>query len=126
MKTILLIGSCGCGKTWVMKELLKIYNTKKASIGLNVFRIDEIKKIVILGVYDGSTYEGSDKLSMAIMAHSDKLKFVQNRNNLTLIAEGDRFTNSTFITKFNPIIIKIIDCYRALPFLFASSSFYSL
>lgn len=109
MKTILLIGQCGSGKTWAMTELLKLYNTKKAKIGLNGFRIDEDKKIIIIGVYDGSVFQGSDKLSMAVMSDSDKLKSVQNKYNFKIIAEGDRFTNSTFINKFNPYIIKIND-----------------
>lgn len=108
-KTILLIGACGSGKTWVMRELLKIFNTKKGKIGLNVFRIDEIKNVLILGVYDGTTFEGSDKLSMGVMADVDKLKAIQDKHNITMLAEGDRFTNSTFITKFNPFIIKITD-----------------
>ena len=107
MKTILLIGSCGSGKTWVMKELLKLLNTKKAKIGLNVFRIDEEKKIIVLGIYDNSLFEGSDKLSMAVMKDSDKLKSIQDKNKFIILSEGDRFTNSTFINKFNPYIIKI-------------------
>jgi len=108
-KTILLIGACGSGKTWVMIELLKLYNTKKAKLGLNNFRIDEINKIIITGVYDGSVFQGSDKLSMAVMSDADKLKSVQDKHNFTIVSEGDRFTNSTFIKKFNPYIIKIKD-----------------
>jgi len=107
MNTILLIGSCGSGKTWVMKELLKLLNTKKAKIGLNVFRIDEQKKIIVLGIYDDSLFEGSDKLSMAVMKDSDKLKSIQDKNKFIILSEGDRFTNATFINKFNPYIIKI-------------------
>ena len=108
-KSVLLIGQCGSGKTWVMTELLKLYNTKKAKIGLNSFQIDEEKKIVIIGVYDGSVFQGSDKLSMAVMSDSDKLKKMQDKHDFTIIAEGDRFTNSTFINKFKPYIIKIKD-----------------
>jgi GTPase SAR1 family protein len=110
INTILLIGACGSGKTWVMNELLKnVLDTKKAKVGLNSFRIDEIKKVLILGIYDGTTFEGSDKLSMGVMADVDKLKAIQGKHNLTIIAEGDRFTNATFIKKFNPFIIKISD-----------------
>jgi len=46
---------------------------------------------------------------MAVMSDSDKLKSAQDKHNFTIVSEGDRFTNSTFINKFNPYIIKIKD-----------------
>ena len=108
-KNILLIGACGCGKTWVMTKLLSEYNTKKASYKLFKFNIDLEKKIAILGVYDGKTFQGSDRLSMAIMKDAEQFKIVRDKNDFTIIAEGDRFTNKTFIDLFKPIIIKIKD-----------------
>lgn len=108
MINILLIGNCGSGKTWVMKELIKEYNlNKKAKVGMVVFQTND--KISVLGNYDGSLFEGSDKLSMAVMSDCDVLKQVQNKYNMMLICEGDRFTNATFINKFRPVIIKITD-----------------
>lgn len=108
MINILLIGNCGSGKTWVMKELIKHYDLKKkAKVGMVVFQTND--KISVLGNYDGSVFEGSDKLSMAVMGDCDILKQVQNKYNMMLICEGDRFTNSTFINKFRPVIIKITD-----------------
>ena len=109
MKTILLIGACGSGKTYVMKQLLNNLETKNAKIGLFRFCIDENKNIAILGVYDGSTFEGSDKLSMGIMKDVELMRKLQIAKNITLVCEGDRFTNSTFIKTFEPIIIKISD-----------------
>jgi len=107
-KTILLIGACGCGKTWVMKNLIKEYSvTKKCKIGKMVFQLSD--NIAIMGNYDGSIFEGSDKLSMAVMSDVKLLKGVQDKHNLKIICEGDRFTNSTFIKAFNPLIIKILD-----------------
>ena len=41
------------------------------------------------------------------MKDSDKLKSIQDKNKFIILSEGDRFTNSTFINKFNPYIIKI-------------------
>lgn len=108
-KCILLIGACGSGKTWVMTKLLSNYNTKKASYKLFKFDIDIEKKIAILGVYDGRTFQGSDRLSMAIMKNAEEFKMISDKNNFTIVAEGDRFTNKTFVNLFNPIIIKIKD-----------------
>ena len=108
MINILLIGNCGSGKTWVMKQLIKDFElNKKAKVGMVVFQTND--KISVLGNYDGSVFEGSDKLSMAVMSDCDILKKVQNKYNMALVCEGDRFTNSTFINKFRPMIIKITD-----------------
>ena len=106
--TFLVIGACGSGKTWVMKQLISQYNlNKKGKINKFVFQTDG--KLSILGNYNGSTFEGSDKLSMAIMSDCDKMKQVQKKHQMTIICEGDRFTNKTFISKFDPFIIKITD-----------------
>ena len=109
MKTILVVGNCGSGKTWVMLELLKILHTKKAKIKKCYFSVDQTKKIAILGVYDKSMFQGSDKLSMAVSQDFDILRKVQIKNELTIVAEGHRFTTKKFIETFNPLIIKIKD-----------------
>lgn len=107
--TILLIGGCGSGKTWVMKQLISELKTKSAKLGLFNFKLDLEKKIAIMGVYDNTTFEGSDKLSMGLMKDCDLMLKSKIKNDLSIVCEGDRFTNSTFINKFKPIIIKIKD-----------------
>tara|TARA_Y100001973_G_C5158472_1_gene312188 strand:- start:202 stop:723 length:522 start_codon:yes stop_codon:yes gene_type:complete len=113
--TILLIGSCGSGKTWVCKQLIKEYNLKLiAKIKSIYFRtnsepLQPNKKIAVMGKYDGSVFDGSDKLSMSIMKDVNTLKKTQLKNNFIIMAEGDRFMNKTFIKTFNPLIIKISD-----------------
>jgi len=105
-KTILIVGGCGSGKTWVCKQIINDYKLNiKAKIKSVYFNTN--KKISVMGKYDGSIFEGSDKLCMSVMKDADYLRFVQRKNNLTIIAEGDRFMNSTFIQKFKPYIIKI-------------------
>lgn len=103
---LLIIGTCGTGKTWVMKQLMKhlgissIYSYKT---GLYTY----LKKggVMLLGKYDGSTFEGSDRLSMSIMTDNPKMK--AEFEDHIVIGEGDRFTNSTFINTFKPTILKI-------------------
>tara|TARA_R110000787_G_scaffold28601_2_gene77988 strand:+ start:53 stop:559 length:507 start_codon:yes stop_codon:yes gene_type:complete len=107
-RTILLVGGCGSGKTWVMKRLIKRFGLKiKAKLGMFVFQTDE--KIAVMGNYNGSMFEGSDKLSMAVMRDCSMLKEFQNKRDMTIVCEGDRFTNSTFIKAFDPFIIKIMN-----------------
>lgn len=102
--TYLIIGNCGVGKTWVMNEIIKIFEMKEVEqIGL--YRYLKKAKLVILGVYDGSMYQGSDKLSMGIMKDNFKAKKLFDEN--MVIAEGDRFTNERFIRFFKPTILRI-------------------
>lgn len=103
----LIIGTCGVGKTWIMKQLiaaLNITNTYTYTTGLYTY----LKKdgIILLGRYDGSVFEGSDRLSMSIMSTNDKIAPVLQQAKF-VIAEGDRFTNTTFINTFKPVILKI-------------------
>jgi hypothetical protein len=108
-QTILLVGNCGSGKTWVMKQILAGLTTKPMMFGLFKFRYDVQRRIAVMGVYDGSTFEGTDRMTMTIMLDLDKLKKAQSQHRFTILAEGDRFTNSKFINGMKPTIIKIAD-----------------
>lgn len=103
---ILLIGNCGSGKTWVMRQLL---NHEAQYVKLGLIRGMLYKNLLVLGVYDGSTFEGSDKLSMAVAREFELLYVFAQENRLTVVAEGDRFTNKKYLSIMKPYIIKITD-----------------
>ena len=105
MKTILIIGGCGTGKTWLMKELIKSEKAKPQKMGLISW--NKFRNTLVLGKYTGKTFDGGDALSMAVAKDFPKLRKYQETMKINIIAEGDRFTNSTFIGIFNPYIIKI-------------------
>ena len=108
MNSILLIGCCGSGKTWVMRQIIKHFNlNKKAKAGLVRFQTNG--KLSVLGNYDGSLFEGGDKLSMAVMKDCAMFEKVRSNNGMIVICEGDRFTNKTFIEICKPYIIKLTD-----------------
>lgn len=108
--TILIIGACGAGKTWVVKQLIEKFKVKgKAGFGLVRFNLNQERNLAILGQYTGEMFEGSDKLSMAVAKDFEGFRKVQIKNNLFVIAEGDRFTNQRFIDTFQPYIVKITD-----------------
>ena len=95
---------CGTGKTWVMEQLIKYYVlSHRKKLGKIYYHTDN--RIIVLGKYDGSMYQGTDKLSMSVMTDVDN--FVQYAKDKIVIAEGDRFTNGKFIDKVSPVIIKI-------------------
>jgi hypothetical protein len=121
---ILIIGNCGVGKTYVMTELLKHFKCEQAKQVEQVYYNTNESKVLyknlndpsqetrhlrneinIVGKYDGSTFQGSDRLSMSVMSSVDKyLATVKGVS----IFEGDRFTNGKFIAKAKPYIIKIL------------------
>jgi hypothetical protein len=108
VETILLIGNCGSGKTWCMINLIKkLELNTKARIGKVIFQTDG--SVSVLGNYEGSTFQGSDKLSMSVMTDFAILRKMQRKNSMNVICEGDRFMNKKFISMFQPIVIKITD-----------------
>jgi len=108
MRNILIVGQCGSGKTWVMKQLIdKLDLNITGKVGMFYFHRNE--KVLLLGKYDGSTFEGSDRLSMAVVGDMDKFRIYVAAFPRVVIAEGDRFTNSTYIQAMQPTIIRIND-----------------
>lgn len=105
---ILIVGCCGTGKTWIMLSLIEMYNASlKDKEGLVRYNHNEDRTINVVGNYiPGETFQGSDKLAMNVMR--DTPTFVENNSQAINIFEGDRFSNSKFIAKCNPIIIKIL------------------
>lgn len=101
---ILLIGATGTGKTWVMKQLIGQRPTPFAAGRVKGL---EQNGTLYLGVYDGSPFEGSDKLAMDVSRDFDLLLKLQEALEFNIVCEGDRFTNSKFIEMFSPRIIKI-------------------
>lgn len=106
MKNILIIGECGVGKTWVMKNLIEHFELERTQ-KYGMIKMKRNDKICVVGAYDGSTFEGSDRLSMAVMR--DVPLFVDTLGQIVkyCVWEGDRFTNWKFIDKVKPLVIKI-------------------
>lgn len=93
-----------------MKELMATVQANFQQDGVQkqvgLYRWLQMPKVSFLGVWDGSMFEGSDRLSMAVMADNWMVKDSFNDTEV-VIADGDRFTNSKFIEAFNPIIVRI-------------------
>ena len=105
---ILIVGQCGVGKTWVIKELIGLSETVPAKIGLVDFRLSKDFNVAFAGKYTGTTFDGSDRLSMAVSKDFIKFKKCCDKNQLSTIVEGDRFMNKKYLDVFKPTILKIL------------------
>ena len=107
-KNILIVGICGVGKTWLMKSLIESFScTAKGKVKLVRYSENKEYGINIVGNYDGSMFEGSDKLAMNVSSSLDQYMEETSGNNYNVF-EGDRFSNGKFIEKFKPLVIKIL------------------
>lgn len=102
MKLIAMAGEPAVGKTTIFKGLRERMPQvrKKFKFGLVRGLSNEDMSTLIIGVYDGSTFEGSDKLSMGVQPDFVKLlKKMQDRD-VTIYLEGDRLTNASLFRQF--------------------------
>lgn len=110
---VLLIGRQGTGKTWVMKSIIEQFKCeRRQKIKTLYFHqsvvADGEKSIIVAGKYDGSTFEGTDRLSLGVM--KDYPLFLYYSQPYFVLLEGDRFTNFTVLDKHQrPFVIKITD-----------------
>jgi dephospho-CoA kinase len=91
-------GEPASGKTTLMKRILKEFlPLKKFKFGLVRGLYCEKRKLYFIGIYDGSVFSGTDKLSMAVqpvfLTLLDKIK------NGVFVFEGDRLFNQSLFDK---------------------------
>jgi hypothetical protein len=98
MKTIAVIGEPAVGKTSTFKQIRKDGAVFKYRLIRGIY--DKKREIYWLGVFDGSTFEGTDRLSMGVM--TDAIAFVEHlakeRTGATVVFEGDRLGCVKFLT----------------------------
>lgn len=99
MKTIAIYGYPGAGKTWaVYKFLLSLFPGPLNTIKIGLVEYHRVRDIVVVGKYDGSKFQGTDRLSMAVApSFPDFFSIEAQKGTRLIIAEGDRVNNSTFL-----------------------------
>jgi hypothetical protein len=108
---VLLIGVQGTGKTWVMKSIIEQFKCERRQKIRSLYfhksdNADDKKQIIVAGMYDGTTFEGTDRLSLGVM--QDYPAFLSHTQPYFVLLEGDRFTNFTVLDKHQrPFVIKI-------------------
>lgn len=95
----LVCGVPGVGKTTAFHNLITKALKSKGKlykVGLILFHMYPDLDLVILGHYNGSTFQGTDRMSMA--ASRDFEKFFRTiKPGMKVFGEGDRLNNSNFI-----------------------------
>lgn len=111
VKTILLAGVPASGKSTIFREVRDILFDIQIPFKYKKLRgiRNENGRIQMLGVFDNSKHEGTDKLSMTVI--DDALEYIRNLEpgvKKVVLLEGDRLLNERFIdeTKAEVIIIE--------------------
>lgn len=92
-KIIAIGGEPGTGKTELMRQMMRDFTLTPFNYGNLRGMYDEYKKVYFIGVYDGSIFDGTERLS--IKANADFVKFLNYADGI-VVFEGDRlFTHKT-------------------------------
>lgn len=107
-KVIFVAGVPASGKTTLFKELREKYFADSSEFKEGKARgiTSADGKYHMLGVFDGSLFEGTDKLSMTVI--DDAIKFCNSRQQRCVIfVEGDRLFNYRFLSETGARLILI-------------------
>ena len=100
MKVIAVGGEPATGKTTMMKLLMsRIPGEWRArKYGLLTVEKNDIAKVVILGIYRGGSFEGTDRLPMNVQPDAERfLKLADTiLPGYKIVFEGDRLCNAKF------------------------------
>jgi hypothetical protein len=111
LRVIGLGGEPAVGKTTIFNILRRRFPdaTKPFQFGKVRGLTNADMSVIFVGVYDGSTWEGCDKLSMAVQPEFEQMLTRLADKNCTLYFEGDRLFNPSLLERF-PGIKGVVIC----------------
>ena len=106
MRTIGIGGEPATGKTSLINKLMSSKKFKKFKYKkiLNYLKSGDT---IIFGKYEGSCFDGTDRLSMAVQPVAEQFLIKNKDSSYTIIFEGDRLFNKKFL-KFSSGICETI------------------
>lgn len=103
VKTIYLAGVPASGKTTIFKRIREKLFVDAETLSFGKCKYIQAGQYYMIGVFDGSTFEGTDKLSMT--AIDDCIAFIlqleQKQDRSVVFVEGDRLFNERFFLQTN-------------------------
>jgi len=105
MNLIAICGEPAVGKTTLLRRFReeaaeRLGEFEPFQFGLVRGIVDKDRSLWITGVYDGSVFEGGDKLSMAVQPVFIKMLHQLEGQDCAVIVEGDRLTNASLFREF--------------------------
>lgn len=94
-------GEPGTGKTKLVKDIMNDFTLTPFSYGYVKGLYDEYKKVYFIGVFDGSIFDGTDRLSRK--AITDFTKFLDYADGI-VVFEGDTLFNNKLLLMNYPFI----------------------
>jgi hypothetical protein len=113
LKVIFLLGEPGVGKSTLMEQVMN-YLGDSNLLKIKTLKYHEFKeaKTIVLGQYgDGQSFPGTDRLSMSVQPIASKVltKWSKDddRKGWTILIEGDRLGNQSFIGAIQSLPVKL-------------------
>lgn len=107
-KVIFVAGVPASGKTTLFKGIRERFFSRSIEFRQGKARgvQSEDGRFKMLGVFDGSTFEGTDRLSMTVI--DDAISYIKEQKERTVIfIEGDRLFNFRFLNEVRASVILI-------------------
>lgn len=99
LKTVCLIGVPGSGKTTLFRSVLS-YFPSRAYFASGLLKgecwHENNKPFYVFGTYQGTVFDGTDRLSMAVQPDAEK--FMRSASGSVILFEGDRLGNQSFLS----------------------------
>lgn len=111
VKVVYVAGVPASGKSTLMKRVraLSFVNSTEFKFGKCRGIKSENGRLYMLGVFDGSNFEGTDKLPMDVI--NDAIAFIKTLDSkeerFVVFAEGDRLFNIRFLNEVKAVLLLI-------------------
>ena len=110
MKVVGILGEPGVGKTTLVTRLLaECGQPVRCDAGLLKMQLYPAG-VLALGIYDGSTFAGSDRLSMGVMPHALEAASQLEQlfpDEVTVLFEGDRLMCAPFLNRLSNLDLEL-------------------
>lgn len=109
VRVLYLAGVPASGKSSIFRKLRERHFTEPTEFTHGVAKGIEQGNVAMLGVFDGTTFEGTDRLSMTVIG--DAIDYVRtlaaDGGKHVLLVEGDRLFNERFLRETKAALVLI-------------------